>query len=953
MLRRIQPHLAVAYLGLLLCALICSQRADAATGPTPSRVLIVYNSNWTGDADNDGVQDSLQVATYYAQKRGVPASNILGVPCTNGGIGSGYYYYYTGEWPQFYSEVIQPIQAKLTTLGPTNIDVLLMCTGVPHEVYAPSSGGVSVDNVLMGLNGWAADGSNVYWSNQPYMDLAPTFSGGDAPHFDHSIYKFNGTNMYLVSRLDSPRGVNGVMDLVDQALYGERYIAPGAGYYNGNVYVDSRNGQGGGGTLYTDAYLATQPAVTGGGYYSYGDADMNMAYAEHYVQGTGYTLKWENSPWSANIGQAGALYSDGTSGLTAPKAMLYGGWYNFGAYNDVWSWLPGSIACDLNSNSLDGRAIRNSGAATAFGSKAIERGATCVSGVIDEPYLNGHPRPNILLYYVLKGYDFAEAAALATPTIGWMPINIGDPLYAPMGAKTPVKDTVAPNFSAGFPYIGLCTTGPNDRLVSIKVGDSPEPEVVQAVVDYGLDTNYGSSVNSGQGYWRRIALTLPALQANSLYHYRVTVTDPVGNVTTSGDLTFDTGNLAAPAITSTAPTAGYVGVIYTYNATATGNPVPQWKIGSGPPGMSVDHASGAVTWRPAATGTFSVTLIADNGVGTPCTQTFSITVTNPPTYTLTVVHGSGSGTYVAGMVVSISADNAPAGQGFSSWSGPEVADDTAPSTTLTMPAANSIVTAVFASLTPAIVSAASATPSRAAAATPVIFNISASAPGNAVLTYTWDFGDQSSGSGSSSSHTYAAAGTYTATVTISDGNGHSATSSVQIVIDPVGTIEAGGGGTPPAPLALKLSSVKGSMKSTGGHDACSVSGILPNLSALFQPKGATVILDVGGATNTFVLDAKGHAKNDHGTFALALKFKHVPKSQPTFAGGDVKFSAQLKNGAWAAAWAADNMNVNATAPLKNAAASVLITVTLNGQPYQITAATVFSANAGHGAFKNK
>ena len=947
MLRRLNSPLSVLYLFSLICAGGFWTTLQAATGPTPSRVLIVYNSNWTGDADKDGVQDSLQVALYYAQKRGVPASNILGVPCTNGGIGSGYYYYYTGEWPQFYSEVIQPIQNKLTALGPTNIDVLLMCTGVPHEVYPASGGGVSVDNVLMGLNYWNAAGTNISWSNQPYMDIAPTFSGGDKPHFDHSLFKFNGTNMYLVSRLDSPRGVNGVMDLVDQALYGDRYVAPGAGNYNGNVYVDSRFGQGGGGTPYTDAYLATQPAVTSGGYYAYGDGDMNMAYAEHYVAGTGYTLKWENTTGGANIGQAGAQYSDGTSGLTAPKALLYGGWYNFAAYNDVWSWLPGSIACDLNSNSLDGRAIRNSGAATAFGVKALERGATCVCGVIDEPYLNGHPRPNILLYYVLKGYNFAEASALSTPSIGWMPINIGDPLYAPMAAKSVVKDTVPPSFSAGYPYISL-GTGP-DRVVNIKVSDSPEPEVVQVVVDYGVTNAYGTSVNSGEGFFRRHTLTLPSLLANTIYHYRITLTDPVGNVTTSGDLTFDTGNLTAPTITSTAPIPGYVGVIYTYTAAATGNPTPLWKLTTAPSGMSIDHATGVITWTPTTSGNFNVTLVADNGVGTAATQSWSINVTNPPTYTLSVSGGSGSGTYVAGMVVPIVAGTAPAGQAFLQWTGAVVANATSPSTTVTIPAANTAVTAVFAPLIPAIASAASAAPAETTVGTAITFSAAATAPGNVVLTYTWDFGDQSSGTGASLSHTYTAAGTYTAIVTISDGAGHSATSSVQVVIDAAGT-GPGGGGTPP-PLLLKLSAMKGSVKTTGGHDSCGVTGVIPNLSAIFQPKGATITLDVGGVSNTFVLDAKGHGKNAHGTFMLALKFTHKPKSPPQFAGGDVKFSAQFKNGAWAAIWSAANMDPATTAnklPL-----NIMVTLTLNSQPYQLAEAVVFTAKSGHGAFKNK
>jgi hypothetical protein len=44
-----------------------------------TNILVGYNAAFTGDLDANGVQDSLQVANYYAAKRGVPAANLLGV----------------------------------------------------------------------------------------------------------------------------------------------------------------------------------------------------------------------------------------------------------------------------------------------------------------------------------------------------------------------------------------------------------------------------------------------------------------------------------------------------------------------------------------------------------------------------------------------------------------------------------------------------------------------------------------------------------------------------------------------------------------------------------------------------------------------------------------------------------------------------------------------------------
>ena len=70
----------------------------------------------------------------------------------------------------------------------------------------------------------------------------------------------------------------------------------------------------------------------------------------------------------------------------------------------------------------------------------------------------------------------------------------------------------------------------------------------------------------------------------------------------------------------------------------------------------------------------------------------------PATYTLTVVNGTGSGAYAAGAVVPIAANSPPAGQQFQSWTGASVANSTSASTTITMPAANTTVTASYAAV---------------------------------------------------------------------------------------------------------------------------------------------------------------------------------------------------------------------------------------------------------------
>ncbi|MBA2480473.1 MAG: TIGR03790 family protein [Planctomycetes bacterium] len=503
----------------LLLSVTLSSAIAASASPGPARVLIIYNANWTGDEDGDGVQDSLQVANYYQSKRGVPVANMLGLSCNDWG-------YDDTTYSAFHSEVVTPIKNKLNSLGATSIDILLMCYRTPLA-YRDRS----LDNVLMGLNYWSTTSDNIYNNyynlTNPYLDASPTFGAANG-FFDHANFTLGGTQMYLVGRLDGPMGVRGALNLVDQALYGERFISAQPGYYNGNIYVDSQNRKG----TATDANLTADPDVQNGTYWGYTDTDVNIAYGEHYVLPTGLPLKWEQS--GSTIGDAGLTYTDGSNASSAPRALMYGGWYNYNTYKPVFEWLPGSVACDLNSSSLITWWIRNE-FSLAWAANAQKAGATCVCGVAGEPYTLGHTRPNVLLYYMLNGYTFAEASCAANPCIAWMSYALGDPLYAPMRAKTPVLDTVAPNMAVGSPAV----TMPVNRgsTVGIVVADAAEPEVARARIEWGTSASYGQSFTS-TGYFKRHALTFPELPSDTVIHYRVILTDPVGNSTTSGDFTF-------------------------------------------------------------------------------------------------------------------------------------------------------------------------------------------------------------------------------------------------------------------------------------------------------------------------------------------------------------------------------------------------------------------------------
>ena len=601
-------------------ATLLGTRAIAASAP--ARVLVVYRAN-SVDSDHDGVGDSQQLAEYYAQKRSVPASNLLAVSISATYASS----YAKGQYGAFYTEVVTPIKSKLTALGTTNIDVILLAGDIPATVYDGSGQALSVDNALMGINVLgAAAGSTISFNANPYFSKAPGFSA-DAPHFNHASFKYLKTEMYLVTRLGSGSPLRGI-DQVAQSIYADRYLYPKAGYYYGTGYVDSQWGQPNG-QPYTDAYLGSNANVQTGSYADAGTADLSIAYAEHWVAAAGFPLKWENTTNLARIGDAGAMFSDGTSALAAPRALFYGGWYNFIRYNDVYEWLPGSVACDLNS-------------APYFGQTALQKGASAALYVVAEPYLTGHQRPQIFYYYILKGYSFAEASALATPYIGWMAVNEGDPLYTPTGVKTPVVDTAAPQLMAGYPAVVLNTaTGvPTLKMV---VDDSAAPEVVTATVNYGADTNYGSVAKSAPGFSRTPSAPL-ASTAGQAFHYQVTLTDPVGNTWTSPDYTYTSNG--APTIATA--------------ASATPNPVSGTSAAVNALGAD-DGGESNLTYTWSASGPAAVTFAAN---GSNAAKSSTATFTKAGAYTLRVLVTDAGG-LTATSAVSVSVQQTAAGMKLS------------------------------------------------------------------------------------------------------------------------------------------------------------------------------------------------------------------------------------------------------------------------------------------------
>ncbi len=90
----------------------------------------------------------------------------------------------------------------------------------------------------------------------------------------------------------------------------------------------------------------------------------------------------------------------------------------------------------------------------------------------------------------------------------------------------------------------------------------------------------------------------------------------------------------APLFTSTPITVTPVGHPYVYDADASGNPVPAYTLNKGiadaPAWMNIDSITGITSGTPGASGVYSVEIHADNGIGTPATQSYTLNVVDCP-----------------------------------------------------------------------------------------------------------------------------------------------------------------------------------------------------------------------------------------------------------------------------------------------------------------------------------
>ena len=200
----------------------------------------------------------------------------------------------------------------------------------------------------------------------------------------------------MVSRLDGP-GPDVVRRVIDDSVAAEE--------------------KGLRGTAYFDARWPRPPKDREPSRIGYGFYDLSVHKAAELVERSG------RMPVVVNDDET--LFQPGE----CPDAALYCGWYSLARYVDAFEWRPGSVGFHIAS--AECQTLRRSDS-QVWCKRMLEEGIAATVGPVGEPYVQAYPIPEFFFGLLLEGkWSLAECYAMSVPFWSWQMVLVGDPLYRP------------------------------------------------------------------------------------------------------------------------------------------------------------------------------------------------------------------------------------------------------------------------------------------------------------------------------------------------------------------------------------------------------------------------------------------------------------------------------------------------------------------------------------------
>jgi uncharacterized protein (TIGR03790 family) len=366
---------------------------------------------------NETVPESKTLAQYYAEKRGIDASHLIGLHCPQDEEIDRQLYeqqiaeplrarFFTNHWWRE-SELTVDGSAVLSS----QIRFVTLMRGVPLKIRACNGypGDHPDPNTPFGMSNQAAVDSELaalgFRSRQISGPLKNPYFRSFLPITDAE----SDARLLLVARVDGPTFAD-ARRIIDDSVGAERTGL------SGWTVIDERG--------------TNDPA------YQIGDE-----WLEHIVKAAfrlGFPTLVDRQP---------DLFP---SGYPLGDVIMYFGWYAehlAGALADpAFRFRPGAIAVHIHSTS--GSTVRSPD--HSWVGPLIRHGAAATLGNVYEPYLGLTPELDIFFDRLLHGMTFAESAYASLVGISWMTTIVGDPLYRPFPVNLdgPREPSVWRNYQA-------------------------------------------------------------------------------------------------------------------------------------------------------------------------------------------------------------------------------------------------------------------------------------------------------------------------------------------------------------------------------------------------------------------------------------------------------------------------------------------------------------------------
>ncbi len=375
------------YLFIVIAARLLITIAEAAEQPLAAATIVLYNK---------AAPDSVQLAKFYAQQRGIARDHLVGLTCSTEEEISREEYdttiadplreiFKTRHWWTLHET---PDQEESVTAS--SIHFVAVIKGIPLKIRATADypGDVPRPGPMGNRNEASVDSelTVLAFMSHQVSGLIPN------PYFQNfrAIGDVENATMLLVCRLDAPAAVT-VRRMIVDAIAAEK-----SGLW-GRAYVDGAHNASGGMEV-GDQWLAQ---ITG------------------QLHKVGIPVVYDETP---------ALFPEG---YPMTDCALYYGWYAgavAGPFTRLdFRFLPGAVAVHIHSFSAN--TLRDPNA--NWVAPLVTKGAAASLGNVYEPFLQLTSHLDIFNDRLLHGFTFAESAYMSIPALSWMSIMVGDPLYRP------------------------------------------------------------------------------------------------------------------------------------------------------------------------------------------------------------------------------------------------------------------------------------------------------------------------------------------------------------------------------------------------------------------------------------------------------------------------------------------------------------------------------------------